>query len=380
MELTVKTTGKDQYRDKIKMLVTGPSGSGKTPFAATAPNVLFADCQGGLMSIADRAVPFVTITSEADLIAVKNLLNVDDAQRAKTFGRPIDTLVLDTGDEFGRILLAERMMTERRSEATGGDYGFVGQRLHTVIEVLTGLPVNVIVLTHYREMGKDDDVRIMKPGFAGQFADQCGQYFDYSVFASSRVWSDPNADDGPKEYETRYLQVRPDQTKDFLFDRSHRLPAEFELNFVDDFERIQALVKRDDIPESASMTIEVPDEVRSRPQQHNKSASNTPPQRPAKAPEPSPAPTPPPVAAPVAVTTVAAAVDEGDPFAKVDPPSPPTETPVAVDDTTSAVTTTNIPCKDCGNMIETEHQEVMAQLRYREPLCTGCFNTRRNNE
>jgi hypothetical protein len=56
--------GKNGY---LNMLVYGASGAGKTVFAATAPEPLFLDMEGGLLSVAGSRVDRIEIKSLADL-------------------------------------------------------------------------------------------------------------------------------------------------------------------------------------------------------------------------------------------------------------------------------------------------------------------------
>ncbi len=98
------------YYVNLRMLVAGQAGSGKTRFAATFPNPIWADCRGGLMSVADKGVKSVKIGSEADLLELRLALDALTKEREERFGFPVDTLVLDTVDEFQRILLAERLV------------------------------------------------------------------------------------------------------------------------------------------------------------------------------------------------------------------------------------------------------------------------------
>lgn len=88
--LTIKTTGIEDYLDggtgKIKVLVAGVPGSGKTRFASFAPKPIFAATEDGLMSVADRSVPYARITSEADMSAFLSLIEAEVKKPPRSVG------------------------------------------------------------------------------------------------------------------------------------------------------------------------------------------------------------------------------------------------------------------------------------------------------
>ena len=67
MALTVKRVGADEYGAWIKALIVGDPGAGKTRTASTWPDVLYANCEGGMMSVVDRSSNAIDITSSPQI-------------------------------------------------------------------------------------------------------------------------------------------------------------------------------------------------------------------------------------------------------------------------------------------------------------------------
>ena len=78
----------------IKTLVYGVSGIGKTVFASTAPNPLYLDAEGGLLSVVDKDVDFIPINLWSD---VKEIFM--DIVAGKY---PNETIVIDSLTEISK--------------------------------------------------------------------------------------------------------------------------------------------------------------------------------------------------------------------------------------------------------------------------------------
>ena len=104
MAINVKST-KDVHTNGIKCVLYGASGTGKTVMGATAPNPIFISAEKGLLSLADKDIPY---------IEVKTLQSMNEAYQhcAKS---EYDTIVIDSLseetqaclDEFKRKMIAE---------------------------------------------------------------------------------------------------------------------------------------------------------------------------------------------------------------------------------------------------------------------------------
>jgi hypothetical protein len=243
----------DLRTDHLRMLVVGPTGAGKTRFAATFPNPVFANCLGGMTSIADKGLRYVDVSSEAELLELKFAIEADDPRFR------VDTLVIDTLDEFQRILLSERLVAEQRSETTPSDYGWLGQRMHTIIEGLSEMPVNLVVLCHPKEVTDGETGNLfIKPGLQGAFADQVGQYFDFALYLQSRhfrigdhEWeTEMGGEDGyltqPDMRTEHYLVSHASRMMDWVKDLTGSLEPEMRLDFVTDYERVSVALSAPD--------------------------------------------------------------------------------------------------------------------------------------
>jgi hypothetical protein len=201
-----------------------------------------------MMSLAEKGSRYVNISSESDLLDLKLAIE------RKEFDFEVDTLVLDTMDEFQRILLAERMASERRGETNASDYGWLGQRMHTIIDGLCGMDLNVVITCHPKDVVDGVSGQLfIKPGLQGAFAEQVIQYVDYAVVLNARDFTQDTDLDWelgsdapisiPVHHSYRALVSYPTQITDWVKDLSGALPGEFPLDFETDYERIAALLE-----------------------------------------------------------------------------------------------------------------------------------------
>src|SRR5262245_32956442 len=106
--LTIKRAGAAEYGQSVKMLLAGDAGVGKTRMSSTAPNVLYANVEGGLMSVADRHPAFIDINRSEDLVALRLALAQSPEMRSRVLGGvEVDTVCIDTIDNLQRMLVAE---------------------------------------------------------------------------------------------------------------------------------------------------------------------------------------------------------------------------------------------------------------------------------
>lgn len=346
--MQVHTTGRSEFPDYLRMLVAGQPGAGKTRFAATFPNPLFANAHGGLTSLADRQVNYVDLTGESDALVLKLLLEGTPEEREARLGFPVDTLVIDTLDEFQRILLAERLMNEKRAETNAGDYGWLGQRMHTIFESLIQLEVNLVVITHLKDVSDGVSGQLyVKPGLAGAFTDQVHQYMDFSLLMQSRFWSEPTDSNlmingqpvavGFPEPQTsmRYLRTYSDGIYEWVRDLTGTLPLEVPLNFESDYETIIGYVdpKRESLAVTEVKEVETPEGVDKKLRRRKGGADHF-------------------IKDTVKKVQEKKAVEE-------------------------VVAPTDVECAQCFSKVESEDQVDLSKIRYREPLCSSCFNKRR---
>jgi len=157
-EVTINVAGDSEYPEYLRMLVVGQPGVGKTTLASNFPNPLWINAGCGITTLARMGdIPYVNVNNEMDLFAVKQLLDRGPQEREYVLGRPVDTLVVDTVDELQRILMAERLNTERRSETKMEDWGWLNARFHAIFGGLTQLPLNVVFIAHTKDVSVGED-------------------------------------------------------------------------------------------------------------------------------------------------------------------------------------------------------------------------------
>lgn len=250
MTLNTKRTGSAEYGRWIKILICGEPGSGKTLISSTFPEVFYASAEGGLMSIADRNIPFVEIRSTEELFELKTYLEMDVKARAQMLGGPVSTIVVDTIDEVQRIFIKERLKDQKKNTMSLQDYGWLGDQMKSLITGFRNLDLNVVFTCHVRSVQDEEASRLIyKPGLVGQTADGIPGYVDLSLLLSSRITTKV-VDNESKQVVLRTLRSFPDLQYPWIKDRSGKLPPEIEVNFFDDYQRIYDLIfaKIDSLP------------------------------------------------------------------------------------------------------------------------------------
>lgn len=411
MALQVKRAGADEYGMWIKMLVVADPGAGKTRTASTWPDVFYANCEGGLMSVADRQPNYVDITSAGQVKELLDVLNQPDTVRDKMLGVSVKTVVVDTLDEIARMLIQQRLTDEHKESFAMADWGWLGDQLRFIVRSFRNLDMNVIINVHIKSQEDSETGRTyFKPAIQGAMGDELAAYVDLALLAVARPVT--KVVDGKNVREiARYLQTYPDAQHPWVKDRSGQLPMEFPINFDDDYERLHNTIyarpaQATEVLASVATPTEEPVEA---PQRTTGAAKATEPEptlpdpvedlrniaeatAPAAEPEPESAPDPEPTPdAPAEpeptpepepeVTDPATPEPEvtepvSEPEAAVDAPAPevPVEEPEANPAEAWKV------CEDCGGEVETKDQADLAFIRHKAHLCRSCFTDRKKKK
>jgi hypothetical protein len=352
---------KERYANQpnhLKVLVAGDSGAGKTLLASTFPGVLYADAEGGLLSVRDRNVHRVTVTSTAVLDELRAALAQAPDVRAKVLGTPVSTIVLDTVDEIARLFVRERLRAEKRETMAMGDWGWLGDSLRALLRGYRNLAMNVIFNVHVKSTEDSETGRVdYKPSIQGSVGDEIAAYVDESFLLVGRPMLDPATGD---RIISRHLQTFPDVQHRWVKDRSGKLPQEFPVNFQDDYQRLAQYIFTNVTPDTPPGSA-APATGSSPPSREETAGSSTPPAKP-------PTPPTPPAAA-------AAPGPNGDTSgtASADTRTGPAGTATAVDPT--------VPCTDCGTPLDRvgdENQIIQSTARWKVPLCRDCYVNRKN--
>lgn len=351
MSLTIHRTGASDYGNHVKALVSGAPGSGKTRFSSTFKNPLFASAEGGLMSIADRNIPYVEIKHSADLLNIKNILDQDAADREKQLGFPVDTIVIDTIDEIQRIFIAERLADQRKEALTLPDWGWLSEKMQNVVRGFRNLPLNVVFTCHVKEVNDSESGGVWhKPALQGGIADQIAGYVDLSFLIQTSIVTEI-VDNQTTQVEKRILITKPSRAYPFLKDRSGKLSGEIPITFDGDYDRIYDTIFGDlsGLKENAVVEIQTPEPT------------------PVNAAVVTAAPDPVEVAKKKASAVRAKAEAPKEEIATVKPLSK---------DAANTGAATGLKCEECGGEVESQDQADFSRIRYRAILDKACFDKR----
>lgn len=242
MAIQTKRTGSTEYGRWMKVLLCGEPGSGKTLLSSTFPNPYYANAEGGLMSVADRRIPYAEIRTIEDLFELKGHLELPADVREASLGVPVDTIVIDTIDEIQRILIRERLAAEKISSLRISDFGWLGEQMQAILRSFRNLDMNVVFTCHVRDTKDDESGRmIYKPALQGAISGDIPGYVDLSLFLTSKTQT-VIQDNEAKQVPYRYLQTYPDSQHPWIKDRSGKLPETIEVDFTTDYSRIHQTI------------------------------------------------------------------------------------------------------------------------------------------
>ena len=378
MALKIRRTGADDYNKHIKAIIFGEPGAGKTLMSSTFPDPLFVCAEPGLMSIADRDIPYVHVDNVADIIGIKNLLDQGPDVRESMIGFPINTVVIDTIDEVQKILIAERLKSEKKEAMTLPDWGWLSEQMQALIRGFRNLDMHVVFTCHLKESTDSDSGRTyFKPGLQGAIADQIPGYVDLSLAIIPVIDTDV-VDNATVKVQRRYLHSFPTNNMSFLKDRSGKLPQVIEINFVDDFDRVNEFVYAGvtALPASSEVVVEDAVDAAALPSEEPQVEQPVVAEAPAEAPASEPVAEKKPEKA-KAVKKAAAAVEESKPAPVKDGFEYVTaegETVLSRNELPVGVVpilrghNTNFFCEETGNEVESEDQADLSMIRFRRVL------------
>ncbi len=209
-----------------------------TLLSSTFVNPFYASAEGGLMSIADRNIPYIDIKTSADLLAFKHAVDQDPKTRQAVLGFPVDTVVVDTIDEIQRILIRERLEEQKKESMALQDWGWLGEQMQAIIRGFRNLPLNVVFTCHLKESQDSDSGRVwMEPGLQGAIAGQIPAAVDLALLLRTTTVAAVEDGQAVKRF-VRLLVSQPDAQHRWIKDRSGKLPPEIEVDFESDYKRI----------------------------------------------------------------------------------------------------------------------------------------------
>lgn len=174
MAISIKRTT-EAKANGVKILVYGMAGAGKTTLCATLPQPIILSAEGGLLSISDADLPFIEITSMADLMEAFKWASSSEEANA------YESIALDSISEIAEVVLNyERKQTKDPRQA----YGAMQEQMSDIIRGFRDLPGRNVYFSAKCEKSQDEAGRVMyAPSMPGNKTGQSLPYFFDEVLA-----------------------------------------------------------------------------------------------------------------------------------------------------------------------------------------------------
>jgi phage nucleotide-binding protein len=195
MPITLKSTKNDVFLSGVKCLTYGQAGAGKTSLIPTMPKPIILSAEGGLLSISDHDLPFIEISSMADLREAYTWL-VKSKEAAE-----FQSVALDSISEIAEVVLySEKKVAKDPRQA----YGAMQESLTDLVRAFRDIPGKNVLFTAKLEKSQDEMGRILyAPSMPGNKTGQLLPYF-FDLVMALRVEKDNEG------YPIRTLQCQPD--------------------------------------------------------------------------------------------------------------------------------------------------------------------------
>lgn len=158
----------------VKLLVYGQAGAGKTTLLATLPNPIVISAEAGLLSVAGADLPFLEVSSMADLREAYAFL--DSAE-----GRQFGSVGLDSISEIAEVVLSDE---KKKSKDPRQAYGAMQEQMADIIRSFRDLPGRHVYMSAKLEKAQDEMGKILySPSMPGNKTGQSLPYFFDEVLA-----------------------------------------------------------------------------------------------------------------------------------------------------------------------------------------------------
>ena len=164
----------------VNVLVYGQAGSGKTSLIPTMPAPVIISTEGGLLSIAGSAIPYIEVANmDALRDAYKWLLDSDESKQ-------FESVAIDSISEVAEVSLGTEKKTNKDPRAA---YGEMQTTMAEVIRSFRNLPRHVL-MTAKLEKSQDEMGRMLySPSMPGVKLGQSLPYF-FDLMLALRVEKD----------------------------------------------------------------------------------------------------------------------------------------------------------------------------------------------
>ena len=174
MAINLKSTG-NLAGNGVKLLVYGQAGAGKTSLIPTLPSPIVLSAEGGLLSIQDAELPYIEITTMAELQEAYKWLA--ESQEAAQF----ESVAIDSISEVAEVCLNYEKKVNKDPRAA---YGAMQEQMADIIRVFRDLPAKHVYMSAKLEKTQDEMGRILyAPSMPGNKTGQSLPYFFDEVLA-----------------------------------------------------------------------------------------------------------------------------------------------------------------------------------------------------
>jgi phage nucleotide-binding protein len=172
--INLKSTG-NLAGNGVKLLVYGQAGAGKTSLIPTLPNPIVLSAEGGLLSIQDAELPYLEITTMAELQEAYKWLA--ESAEAKHF----ESVAIDSISEIAEVVLNYEKKVNKDPRAA---YGAMQEQMADIIRVFRDLPAKHVYMSAKLEKTQDEMGRVLyAPSMPGNKTGQSLPYFFDEVLA-----------------------------------------------------------------------------------------------------------------------------------------------------------------------------------------------------
>jgi phage nucleotide-binding protein len=174
MAINLKSTG-NLAGNGVKLLVYGQAGAGKTSLIPTLPNPIVLSAEGGLLSIQDAELPYLEITTMAELQEAYKWL-AESAEAAQ-----FQSVAIDNISEIAEVVLNYEKKVNKDPRAA---YGAMQEQMADIIRVFRDLPAKHVYMSAKLEKTQDEMGRVLyAPSMPGNKTGQSLPYFFDEVLA-----------------------------------------------------------------------------------------------------------------------------------------------------------------------------------------------------
>jgi len=172
--INLKSTG-NLAGNGVKLLVYGQAGAGKTSLIPTLPSPIVLSAEGGLLSIQDAELPYLEITTMAELQEAYKWLT-ESAEAAQ-----FESVAIDSISEIAEVCLNYEKKVNKDPRAA---YGAMQEQMADIIRVFRDLPAKHVYMSAKLEKTQDEMGRILyAPSMPGNKTGQSLPYFFDEVLA-----------------------------------------------------------------------------------------------------------------------------------------------------------------------------------------------------